>query len=592
MRPADAPTAHRRLPRADLLMAVAMLAWLGLSMWRAQLVDAALAGYLDCTGCMRAPVLYQDLWLMLVLPAALLLARWSGTRWIALPLAAGVAVLAIAFAADVFVQRLLSRRLLLPDIGRYGGEFDANWSVLQPLLATPEGLAMLAGSLVLLVAASTAVIAAPSSPRRHGMRAWLGLLAVLALLAWWRGPTWYLNRGAYENVVAINLGDGMAREYGGATLARLQATPPPAPVCAAGLGRRTNVLVLVVESWSLRHSALFSGLDDLTPRMDALARRGSWYPDFRSNGFSTEGALAALLTGHAPLSGIRYGTIMLFTEVSGDLHRRLQADGTDLRFFTSGDLDYTGRRRWLDRIGIAQAEGTEHPAYEGRTRGAFKAASDAALLQRVLQWYDGERGEGRFVATVLTVGMHPPFVALDGAAPGEGGAVAATDAAVGDFVDALEARGFFDDGLLFVVGDHRVMAPIQGDELRRFGDDALVRVPAFVLGASGTPPGAVAGDFQQVDLLPSLQRQLMDGEACRSVLQGDLFGPRPQPAAVQLYADPMRYDQIRARVGGRNHVFVLDGDDSRWQGAAPEAGFDLGLEIARLRVARDRPPAE
>jgi lipoteichoic acid synthase len=323
--------------------------------------------------------------------------------------------------------------------------------------------------------------------------------------------------------------------------------------------------------------------------MDAIARRGNWYPQFRTNGFSTEGGLASLLTGSAPLSGIRYGSIMLFTDVTGDFHRRLQADGYGDYFFTTADLDFTQQERWLSLIGIDRAEGSEHPAYAGRQRGSFGAASDAALLQRVLQWYDGERGDAPFVATVLTVGMHPPFVALDGADPGEEGAVRATDAAIGQFVAALDQRGFFHDGLLFVVGDHRIMMPMGRAELQRFGPDAMVRVPAFALGATGLPPGPVNGDFQQVDLLPSLQH-LLGARGCRSVLQGQMFGPVPTPAVAQLYADPMRYDQVRARVAGRGHTLVLDGDDSRWLDGTPDPGFDLALEVARLRVMRDKPP--
>ena len=463
-----------------------------------------------------------------------------------------------------------------------------------PPAARPAARATLAAaSIALLVCAIAAIVAAPWAPRRRGAAAWSAVVAAIAVLSMLQGPMWYLNRWAFENVVQVNLGDGMRRMYGPETLQRLRDEPPPARVCETGLGRRMNVIVLVVESWSMHHSRLFSGLQDLTPRLDAIARRGSWYPRFRTNGFSTEGGLAALLTGSAPLSGIRYGTIMLFTDVEGDLHRRLRADGFDVRFLTTGGLDFTQRERWLELIGIDDVEGAEHPAYDGRQRGSFGAASDAALMRRVLQWYDDERGEAPFVATVLTVGMHAPFVPLDGAEAGERGAVRAADAAIGDFVDALDARGFFEDGLLFVSGDHRVMQPVTRGELEIFGDDALVRVPAFVVGAGGTPPGPVDGDFQQVDLVPSLQYLLTAGEGCRSALHGRMFGPSPVPAPVQVFADPMRYDQLRVVAGGRSHLLVLDGDDSRWDGPAPPPGpIDPWLEVARLRVGKDKPPAE
>ena len=587
--PIDSPPSRRRRFRVDALFTLALAAFVALSAYRAWLTERSLAAYLDCSGCLVRPVLAQDLWLLAALVSLFQLARGVGSRRLAaLPAVVGAA-LTLAFVVDIGVQRLLARRLLLADVANYGDEFAANWSVLRPLLAQPEGWALFAAAVLLVFGATAAIAAAAAAPRAQGRLAWSVVLGTALALALWSGPTWYLNRGAYENVVAINRGSGMARQYGPATIQRLQATPAPAPVCEPGLRRRSDVIVLVVESWSMHHSRLFSGLQDLTPAMDALARRGNWYPDFRTNGFSTEGGLAALLTGTTPLSGIRHGTIMLFTEVTGDFHRRLRADGVGVHFFTSGELAFTHRERWLELIGIDDAEGASHPAYAGRARGAFGAASDEALLQRVLDWYDRERGDRPFVATVLTVGMHPPFVPLDGADPGERGAVRATDAAVARFAEGLERRGFFADGLLFVVGDHRIMTPLGREELSRFGPDAMVRVPAFALGATGTPPGPVRGDFQQVDLVPSLQ-YLLGANGCRSFLQGRLFGAEPTPAAAQLYADPMHYDQVRARVAGHEHLLVLDGDDSRWLGAVPDPGYDLALEVARLRVTRDKPP--
>ncbi|KFN50648.1 sulfatase-like hydrolase/transferase [Arenimonas composti] len=583
-----------RLPLADLLALAALLAWGALAVWRSELVARSLGAYLGCAGCLRAPALVHELWLMAALPAALLLARWSRSRIAAALLALAVGVLVLAVVADVFVQQLLSRRLMLVDVLRYGGDTGGNWSVLQPHLATHEGALLLAVSLLVLLGTVSAIAAAPAASRRRGAKAWTLALAGMLSTAAFTTPLWYMNRAAFENVIATNLPDGMARPYGEATLQRLRDTPPPPPTCVPGRGERRNVIVLVVESWSLRHSALFNdGLADLTPRIDAHARRGSWYPQFRSNGFSTETGLAALLTGAEPLSGIRYGTVALFTDTLHDFHRERRRAGWDVRFITSGDVESTWRREWLRRIGIDAVEGDAHPFYAGLPRGAFHAADDAALLRRTLQWYDDERDPAQpFMATVLTVGMHPPFVALDGGETGEAAAVRRTDAAVGDFIDGLDARGFFEDGLLFVVGDHRVMQPVGADELARFGDDTLVRVPAFALGASGTPPGPVPGDFQQTDLLPSLQAMLTQGEACRSALHGELFGPAPAPARAQVFADPMRYDQVRARVGGGNFLLVLDGDDSRWVGAAPDPGFDLALEVARLRVTRDKPPAQ
>lgn len=575
---------------ADRLMAAAVALLLAGSAWRAVLADAAFGAYTDCRGCLWRPVLAQDLWLLAALVALFLLARWLGSRLLAAVIGLGAAALALAFAADLVVQQLLSRRLLLDDVLRYGGEVLGNLSVLAPLARTPAGAALLLGGLGLVVLAGLAVAAAPRQPRGRHAKAWTGLLAASLLLAWLQGPTLYLNRRAFENVLVTNRPDGMARPYGPATQAALAATPAPAPRCETGLARRQSVIVLVVESLSLHHSQLLSGLPGLTPRLDALAREGSHFPEFYANGFSTEGGLIALLTGAVPLPTLRRGGTLAFDQVHGDFHRRLAARGYRTRFFTTGTLGFGARDQWLRAIGITEAEGDEQPAYAGLPRGAFHAASDAALFGRFLAWYDHERDARPFVATVLTVGMHPPYHGRSDGAQGEAGTVRATDAAIDGFVRGLRERGFLREGLLLVVGDHRAMTPMQVAEWQRFGDSAMVRVPALVLGNSGLPPGPVAGAFQQTDLLPSLQF-LLGERSCRGPLQGRMLGPDPIPAQVQLVADPMRYDRLRAFAGSREYVLELDGDDSRWLGPPLPGDYDLRLDVARQRLARDRAAA-
>ncbi len=571
--------------RADLWMLLAALAWLALSGYRAWRTDLSLGAYLDCRGCLAWPVLRADLALLGAALAAFVLARLGGLRALAWALALATLALALVFVVDVWVLRLLSRRLFLAEALRYGGEVRAAASVMAPVLREPGGLLVLLGSLGLLLGVALGIGGAARAPRR---RAWPWAIAAgLALLAA-NGPGLrpYLNASSYQNVLALNAPDGMARPYGEATLARLAATPPPVPRCEAGAPAPRPVIVLVVESLSLHHSALFSGLNDWTPRLDALAREGTWFPDFLANGFSTEGGLAALLTGEAPVSTLEHGGVMVLTHVHGDLYRRLDERGIPRRFFTTGDLGFGERVRWLPAIGIRDAEGAEHPAYDGLPRGPFRAATDAALFARLLDWYDRERAPGPFLATVLTVGMHPPYRDRVDGQQGEEGAVRATDAAVAALVDGLRARGFFDEGVLVVVGDHRAMVPVSRAEYARYGEDSMVRVPAFVLGASGLPRGELRGDFQQVDLAPSLAWALGE-RSCRTPFQGRLLGPAPEPARVALLADPSRLDQVRVRHAGRGHVFVLDGDDSRWRGDAPDPGFDVALEIARLRVERD-----
>lgn len=569
-----------------------MLALLAFSGYRAWLTHRSLGESLDCSSCLFRPVLAQDLWLVALFVSAFVVARLVGARMLSIGLGIAMASVAFLFALDILILHLLSRRLLAEDVFRYGPDLAADVSIVSSALGGPANWLLAGMALVFVLAVAAAISRASNRPRRKAIGFWALVVSISLLLALAQGKTWYLNRHGFENVLVLNAPDGRTRPYGADTLRRLAETPPPPLVCEAGSSQAASVVVLVVESLSLHHSFLFSGFaDSLTPNIDALAGEGSWFPSFYANGFSTEGGLIALLTGDAPISGIRYGTAMLFTKVHQDFHRDVRRRGYATRFFTTGTLKFGRRDEWLDAIGIESAEGDEHPAYAGLPRGAFNASDDQSLFRRFLDWYDEERPPSPFIATLLTVGMHPPFVALDGGARGEAAAVLRMDEAVGSFVGGLRARGFFKRNVLFIVGDHRVMSPLRPDELTRIGPRALVRVPALVLGASGLPTGPVHGDFQQADLLPSLQ-YLTGAESCRTAFQGRMFGPEPQPARAHLFADPMRYDQVLARVSGRDFLLRLDGENTRWIGDAPGPGFDVALEVARLRLDRERRPPD
>jgi lipoteichoic acid synthase len=343
----------------------------------------------------------------------------------------------------------------------------------------------------------------------------------------------------------------------------------------------------MVESLSSYHSQLFSGLNDYTPHLDRIARRGTWLSHFHANGYSTEGGLIALLTARVPMpTAGRFGSTLAFTDVEGDFHRALAAKGYHTAFFTTGRLSSGQRDRWIAAIGIEHGEGAEHSFYNGMPRGPFEAASDAALVDRFLQWHAGQQGTGPFMATILTVETHPPYLSAAGERD-EPARFRAVDAQVGRLVAGLEARRFFDDGIVVIVGDHRAMTPISAAEQQRFGFSAAVRVPAVILGPTGMPAGEWAAQAQQSDLIPSL-RHLLLGESCRNEWQGRFLGAGAKPARYVVFAEPMRRNEIGVIEGPEHYTLLLDGDDTRWIDAPPrpEDAQRVRTEVNRERISR------
>jgi hypothetical protein len=567
-------------------LGAAMLAILaGFSFYRADLVDAVFGSYATCPHCFDASVWAND---ALVFAALALLVGISRT----ITSAAGRALLAliavtaaIAYVGDIFLFRLLNHRLLVVDVVHFAPDAEHMWSVARLFFQQQEGLWFGAACVALIVTAGLGIWIPARTTRRF---AW-PLVAVLLALAWAFVPqAHYIHNEAFRNLWQVNRDQDPSRAYSRAFWQRADKMPPREVHCEPGRQDSVSVVLVVVESLSSYHSQLFSGLRDLTPNLDRIARGGAYFKNFYANGYSTETGLISLLTGHLPIptAGLS-GGVMAFTDVQGDFHRWLASRGYETAFFTSGEIGVGERDRWLRAIGIQHAEGAEAAFYNGLARGSFGAAEDAALIGRFLEW-DAGRGQGRpFMATVLTVATHPPFYSPASGRQDEGASFREVDRQLARLAVTLEERGFFDHGVMVVVGDHRAMTPIPAEEFDRLGPSAPVRVPALAIGRTGLSPGEYDEPVQQTDLIPSL-RHLIANESCRTTWQGQFLGGPVESPGYLVHDDPLQRNVVVLEDANREYRILLDGDDTRWVETPPSKPVANAVlaEVNRERMSR------
>jgi hypothetical protein len=118
------------------------------------------------------------------------------------------------------------------------------------------------------------------------------------------------------------------------------------------------------------------------------------------------------------------------------------------------------------------------------------------------------------------------------------------------------------------------------------GPAAEMRVMAFALGKTGLAPGEIAGSYQQLDLIPSLQH-LLAHRSCRDEWQGRFLGPQPDPAENQVHSDPLRRNELTLIEAGHEYRILLDGDDTRFIGERPRAhAEELLRRVNHERMSR------
>lgn len=415
--------------------------------------------------------------------------------------AAAGAVLAV-YGLDVALQHALFARLTLPNLVQYAGEVRFAAVVATPA-AVLVALVVSVGSWSLRrrrVAIPAPRVAVPLA---------LALVLLPSLAARLRLHDPYLEL-AFSNVARSNwqlLGSRgvpeetfeRARERHPALWARLVGGGgAPAGSPAPPRRARPNLIVVVSESLSRVDSRRSGGLFDRLPRHDAAAARGATFTGLVSDGSNTTDALAALLAGEDPLPtpGVFASMAEAFPRdpegahgASASLVTVARQRGYATRFLSNAPLRFQDNGRWLRRLGFGLVEGGEAAPYRARRGYSFGAAPDEALYDRAAEVLAA--GSDRpLLLVLLTVSLHAPYRTPVPAA-GEGSLTSAlryVDGAAGRFFDELERSGYFESGYLLVVGDHRRMTPLEPEERRAFGLDALGRVFGCLVGP-GVPEG-------------------------------------------------------------------------------------------------------
>jgi lipoteichoic acid synthase len=265
-----------------------------------------------------------------------------------------------------------------------------------------------------------------------------------------------------------------------------QPTESLARFRGAAAGR--NVILVSLESTGAQYLSLYGAGDEVMPNLSVLARSAivfdrayAVYPE------SIKG-LFSILCSRYPALDTNADTCASAPCRSVAAH--LRGRGYHTALFHSGRFGYLGmdavvRDRGFDVLADAGDIGGRHESSFG--------VGDRATVARALDWIDGlPRGARFFLAYLPIAGHHPyespepgPFAAEDDFGRYRS-ALHYGDAALGDLMKGLQARGRDQDSVWIVLGDH---GEAFGQHDGNFGHtfqvyEENVRVP-FLIAAPG-----------------------------------------------------------------------------------------------------------
>lgn len=356
-----------------------------------------------------------------------------------------------------------------------------------------------------------------------------------------------------------------------------------------------NIILLMVESFSSYQSEFFSGINNWTPNLDQIARDNLAFKNFYANGFITEDGEIALLTGLQPIYPPSSYTddggtsFQSFFNINDSLPNILKKHSYQTEFLTTADLEFGNTGNWAKSIGFDHIEGHDQPDYNKWERFHFQAAPDEALYLRTLSRIKQQRQP--FFIFIKTVSSHHPFTNPENNHKSESEAILYTDKQIGQFYRHLQANGFFDNGLLIIVGDHHSMTPLKKAELDQYGQfKAAAKIPLVIAGGGYT--GVESRQYQQIDIFNSLQG-LVTGKQCYSDWRGILLGESIMPPKYIAHRRGDNRDIISIFTENEDFLVKLDGDNTRFAGSkakdqAAKQEFIDKINALRLERSKNR----
>lgn len=281
---------------------------------------------------------------------------------------------------------------------------------------------------------------------------------------------------------------------------------------------KKNLILVFFESASAVDSKRTGGLYDVFPWVDKISEAGVLFTNMFANGATSEmGHIATLMgveptflgtsldTGYERFSGVVEGLGSFFKNLGYKTH-----------FVSTASLDFLNQRTFLKKVWF---DTFWEDGYDDWKKYTFNAAPDMALYEKTLDVVAAQTSP--YFIGLQTISSHTPY-----ATPYGNTADAAfryMDQSFAKFYLKLKKTWFFENGILLVVGDHRKMTPLGGDEYRKWGPSAEARIVAFMIG-SGIKAGEIDDRlYQQTDIFYSLMKEFWSGEVQVLDQSNDIF---------------------------------------------------------------------
>jgi len=340
-----------------------------------------------------------------------------------------------------------------------------------------------------------------------------------------------------------------------------------APATAAGAPRKSNILLITVDTLRADHLGCYGNRDVQTPEIDALARRGVLFTKAFAHTPLTLPSHTNILLGLTPNAhGVHDNSNFIVRDDFLTLAEWLKAQG-----YATGAV--VGAFPLDSRFGLTQGFDLYDDNYgsQGPTDMTFVERRADAVVGLGLEWIKAQTGPW-FLWIHCFDPHHPydppePYKTLYAKNPYDG-EIAFVDSALGKLLTSLKMQGLEDRTAVVLTADHGESLGQHGEITHGyFAYNAVLHVP-LIIALPGQKAGRVDAEACHIDIFPTVCDLL--GQKRPPGLQGVSLlpftqGRRPPSRAVYFEALAPYYSRGWAPLRG-----YIQGNEKYMESPIPE----------------------
>lgn len=233
-------------------------------------------------------------------------------------------------------------------------------------------------------------------------------------------------------------------------------------ISTEGKAKDMNVVIILMESLSAELLKVKENGKEITPFLNSLIEKSYYFDHFYSAGTHTNHGIVATLYG---LPALFDRNMMKNVEIPlcQGLPNTLKEQGYRTLFFVTHEAQYDNMNAFLLENGIDEMYAEEDYPRNMR-RNSFGVADDFLFHYALGKLREKAEKPQPFMATLLTVSNHPPYVVPDSfksvSDDPQYQIVAFADDAIRQFMTEAEKEDWFQNTLFVLLGDHgKIVGP-------------------------------------------------------------------------------------------------------------------------------------